>query len=217
MDSIVKHVLFIDPAVHTPELDCFNRMARCSPIPLTYHLPALHGMASVLRAEEDAVGLVIGGSASSVHDELAWRAPLAAWLMEKMRAGLPTFGICYGHQLIAQLFGGAIAYHSPDQHKRVGFETVSLAANPLWGPAREISLYVSHREIVTHPGELQSIASRPEMPFDGLAHPTLPIWTLQPHPEATAGFGNGIAAESTAFADGHALVQRFLEHAAKTQ
>ena len=28
--------------------------------------------ASVLRAEDDAVGIVVGGSASSVHDELAW-------------------------------------------------------------------------------------------------------------------------------------------------
>jgi GMP synthase (glutamine-hydrolysing) len=212
----MKHVLVVDPAVHTPELACFNRMAVTSPVRLTYHLPALHGMASVLRAETDAIGLIVMGSASSVHDEVAWRQPLADWVLDKLRAGMPTFGICYGHQLIAHLLGGRVEYHSEDRHKRVGFEQVALAANPLWGDPKTVSLYVSHREVVTGcPPALVPIASRPNLPFDGLAHRSLPVWTLQAHPEATAGFGSGIAAESTVFADGHELVQRFLEHAAR--
>ena len=53
------HIAVIDPAVRIPELECFNQMALISPLPLTYHLPAMYGQQSLdaedlsqLRSEE---------------------------------------------------------------------------------------------------------------------------------------------------------------------
>lgn len=46
------YVAVIDPAVRTPELQSFNKIASWSPIPLHYHMPALHGMGSLLAEQK---------------------------------------------------------------------------------------------------------------------------------------------------------------------
>jgi GMP synthase (glutamine-hydrolysing) len=214
-----RHILVIDPAMHTPELDCFNRMAASAPVPLTYHLPALHGMGSVKRDEGNAVGIVVLGSASSVNDRLPWQAELGDWLLARMTDGVPTLGLCFGHQLIGSLYGAKIDFLFPDQHKLAGFVPTALAATSLWGDAKECSLYASHREIVTScPVPLAVIARRPEVPFDGFAHQQLPVWTFQTHPEATPAFleNRGLRDDDPLrYADGHDLVDRFLVFAAR--
>jgi GMP synthase (glutamine-hydrolysing) len=215
-----RHILVIDPAMHTPELDCFNRMAAGALVPLTYHLPALHGMASIRRDEASAIGIVVLGSASSVNDRLPWQLELGEWLRPRMDDGLPTLGLCFGHQLIGQLLGARVEYLFPDHHKLHGFESTELVATSLWGQARRSSLYASHREVVTScPSAMTVIATRPAMPYDGFAHEHLPIWTFQTHPEATPEFleNRGVRDDGNPakFADGHDLVDRFLRFAAR--
>ena len=43
----MRHIAIIDPGTRVPELDCFNQLTRRSPVPLTYHLPALFGVDSL--------------------------------------------------------------------------------------------------------------------------------------------------------------------------
>src|SRR5437870_2024958 len=95
-----RHVMVIDPAIRVAELDCFNRMALASPVPLTYHLPALHGMASIRHDEAGAIGIVILGSGCSVNDAYPWQQHLVEWLLPRLEQGVPTLGLCFGHQLI---------------------------------------------------------------------------------------------------------------------
>jgi len=215
--------MVIDPAAHTAELDCFNQMAVSSPVPLTYHLPALHGLTSLHRDEPGALGIIVLGSSSSVNERLAWQQQLGEWLLARMQQKLPTLGLCFGHQLVAHLFGGQIDFLYPDKAKLVGFQLTSLKPNPLWdNQALDGPLYVSHREVVTScPADMTVIATRPDMPFDGFAHDELPIWTVQAHPEATPGFARGESAgldgDPQQFEFGHALVQRFLSFAATTR
>ncbi len=216
-----RHVLVIDPAMQTPELDSFNRMVATSPLPLSYHLPAMFGMGSIARDDSNVAGVIVLGSASSVNDKLPWQAELGAWVDKRMRDGVPTLGLCFGHQLIASLCGAKVDFLFPDHRKLSGFTPTHLAANPLWGEARECQLFTSHREVVTEcPAELVVTAQRPDVPNDGFAHRELPIWTFQPHPEATLEFlaNRGVPAEEPArFADGHAIVDQFLQLTARSR
>lgn len=58
-------------------------------------------------------GVILTGSSAMVTDRHDWSEATRAWLREAVPAGLPVFGICYGHQLLADAFGGEVDYH-PD-------------------------------------------------------------------------------------------------------
>jgi len=51
-------------------------------------------------------GVVVSGSEFGVYDQTPWMQPLRAFLLAVKAAGKPIFGICFGHQLMADTFGG---------------------------------------------------------------------------------------------------------------
>jgi GMP synthase (glutamine-hydrolysing) len=53
-------------------------------------------------------GFVITGSGASVYWDREWIGRLKAWVGEAIRAGLPALGVCYGHQLLADVMGGSV-------------------------------------------------------------------------------------------------------------
>jgi len=59
-------------------------------------------------APDAADAFVITGSAANVPDREPWMLGAEAWLREVVAAGTPTFGICFGHQLLAQALGGEV-------------------------------------------------------------------------------------------------------------
>jgi GMP synthase (glutamine-hydrolysing) len=56
-------------------------------------------------------GIIITGSHDMVTDEFDWIKKSSAWLKEATKNNLPIFGICFGHQLLAQTFGGIVDNH----------------------------------------------------------------------------------------------------------
>ncbi len=58
-----------------------------------------------------AVGIVITGSHDMVTDHRDWSERAAGWLSEAVSSGVPTLGICYGHQLLAYALGGKVDYN----------------------------------------------------------------------------------------------------------
>lgn len=209
------HVAVVDPAVHTPELDVFNRMSRRSRLPLTYHLPALFGLDDLRRAEEGLAGIVVFGSGASAQDDPPWAPPLRAWL-ERHLDRVPVLGLCYGHQILAQILGGEVGYVAPDRRKLVGRREVALRADRLWGDARRVPLLISHREEVKRlPGSCVVLGTSPDCAIDAFGHRELPIWGFQPHPEATPAFARNndvpVEGDPSLWAHGHALVDAFLD------
>ncbi|MEY4630934.1 MAG: class glutamine amidotransferase [Pseudomonadota bacterium] len=233
MPECRREILIVDPAAHTPETDCFNHIARLSPLQASYHLPGICGLGTLHRATANhqaghaqIAGIVILGSATSVHDRFPWQAGLVDWLRPHMAAGIPVFGFCFGHQMIADMHGGKVDFVREDQEKLKGFHQVAIKKSRLFSAGLR-SLLRSHREAVTTtPAGFHIMASSPEVAIDGLEHDTLPVWSLQTHPEATSIFisNQGITGyedpesllpeESHLTKDGWTLVRTFLGHCA---
>jgi GMP synthase (glutamine-hydrolysing) len=55
-----------------------------------------------------ADAIVITGSSANVPTREAWILRTEAWLREVVAVGTPVFGICFGHQLLAQALGGEV-------------------------------------------------------------------------------------------------------------
>ena len=56
----------------------------------------------------DADGWVITGSRLGVYEDHPWIAPLETFLRAAFAADVPLFGVCFGHQILAQALGGKV-------------------------------------------------------------------------------------------------------------
>ncbi|NIM01418.1 MAG: hypothetical protein GTN89_11345 [Acidobacteria bacterium] len=163
----------------------------------------------------DAV--VLMGSAASVYEELGWLADLRQWL-RPIVAGetrLPLLGICFGHQLVAEMAGARVDWLEASRAKRVGVEQTEVRGSRLLPEDADLRVVVSHREtVVDVPEGYRVTARRAGVPFDGLEHEALDIFSYQFHPEARDEFAarNGIdvtAIDATLRADSRRLLDGF--------
>lgn len=222
MNSLLRpfHLAVIDPAARVPELDNFNRLVLGSPeLRLTYHLPALFGMSSLEKLGQKPDALVIFGSGASVHETLPWQEPLNAWLTQQFENGCPSLGICYGHQLMAHLYGGKVEFARPDQEKYKGLRKVTFTSKGFWGTEGDSGTFVvSHREIVrTLPDTFEVVAKSSEVAIEGFKHKHLPLWGIQSHPEAGPEFLEHseislAPSEDNPFASGQDFMRKFIRH-----
>jgi GMP synthase (glutamine-hydrolysing) len=78
-------------------------------------------------AADGAAAVVITGSAASVADREPWMLRAEAWLRAVVAAGTPTFGICFGHQLLAQALGGEVRRNP--RGREMGTKIIERTAN----------------------------------------------------------------------------------------
>lgn len=188
------HLVVIDPAKEFPELDCFNHIAQWSDLPVSYHLPALYGMESldvVSQSPEFIRGFVVLGSSSSVNDNQPWQRALESWLRPFLEKGIPTLAICYGHQMIAHIFGGKVGFVTKAQDKLNGFYPVNFSQSRLWSIGVRHLVRSHCEQVLTCPADFHVIAGDnsytdgSSVGIDAIEHKTLPIWGIQAHPEST--------------------------------
>ena len=184
----IDHLLIIDPAVKKPEIESYNRIVLAAPYPVTYHLPAMYGFTSIEKVSENISGIVVLGSAASVHDGHSWQDAITELILDAFENNIPVMGICYGHQLLAHIFGGTVGPLWNGQKKQ-GQRNVDLKENILWGAARSGLMIFSHQEGVTKcPDDFVITAVSDMVAIDGFASKTKPIWGFQTHIEATQAF-----------------------------
>ena len=130
---------------------------------------------------EDCIGYIVTGSACGVYEDLPWIGELMAWL-RTARERTALVGICFGHQALAQAFGGQVA--KSDKGWGVGLHRYDIGATEPWmfPRARAISIPVSHQDqVVAPPPDARVIASCDFTPYAGLAWDD--AMSFQCHPE----------------------------------
>ena len=110
----MKHFAFIDCFINDPANHCVNDIALKNKITASYHMPSKFGFNS-LKALSHVDGFIILGSASHISEKLKWHKELLDFIIPQIEKNIPTLGICFGHQLIADYYGCEIDYIQKDK------------------------------------------------------------------------------------------------------
>jgi GMP synthase-like glutamine amidotransferase len=128
---------------------------------------------------------LLTGSAAGVYDDLPWIAPLKGFL-RAARGRSRLVGICFGHQIMAEAFGGRVV-KSP-KGWGIGLHRYEVAAQAAWmEDAAPVHVAASHQDqvVMAPPGARICLASD-FTPLAGLDYGD--AISFQCHPEFTPEF-----------------------------
>lgn len=148
-----------------------------------------------LPAPDGADGWLVTGSKHGVYDDLPWIAPTKAFLRAARAARRPMVGVCFGHQLMAEAFGGKAEKFSGGW--RLGVQTYDAAPTP-WRPGggATLRLHANHQDqVVAIPEDAAVWAGNAGCRFAALSYgdPAAPdAVSIQPHPEFEAPYARAL-------------------------
>ncbi len=131
-----------------------------------------------LNEKFNVKGIILSGGPSSVYDKGA--PQLHPRILE---VNLPILGLCYGHQILAQLTGSKV---EPATCKEYGIAQVTIdkPVGILEGLSEKEQVWMSHGDTVfTPPPGFEALAHTDNCPVAAFRHKTKPIYGLQWHPE----------------------------------
>ncbi len=146
-------------------------------------LPARTTTTELLALDPDGVFLSNGpGDPAAVKQA-------AELILDVATRGIPVFGICLGHQLIARAFGGA-TFKLPFGHHGANHPV-------MYHDRRTVEITSQNHGFAVRSGEEDVVAGAPDLRvthsnlYDGtvagIAHRALPVMAVQYHPEAAPG------------------------------
>lgn len=131
-----------------------------------------------LNEKFNVKGLILSGGPASVYE---FKAPKLERRVLEMN--LPVLGLCYGHQLVAQMVGGKV---EPALCKEYGIAYVKIdkSIGVLEGLGEKEKVWMSHGDTVFEmPLEYEVLAHTENCPVAAFRHKEKPIYGLQWHPE----------------------------------
>lgn len=95
----------------------------------------------------------------------------------------PILGICLGHQIIAQAYGGQISSAVSESYAQIQINI--LDENDIFkGLGPQLEVWASHKDEVTQlPPEFKVLASSAICDVEAMKHPEKPVYGIQFHPE----------------------------------
>ena len=123
---------------------------------------------------DDFEGVIVGGSEFGVYDDTEWMQPLRRFLESCRDQGKPVFGICFGHQIMADVYGGKA------EKAEVGN---IVGARPFDFGGACVDAYVWHQDQVTSvPPSARVTGSADHCPIGAVDY-DFPARSVQFHPE----------------------------------
>lgn len=129
-------------------------------------------------------GWIITGSKFNVDEDRDWMIRLKQLILEIAETQRPLVGICFGHQIIAEAFGGKVEAYEGGWG--VGLHSYALTNIPAYVPAELAGFTISamHRYQVTEKPEKAAVFAESDFcKYAALTYNGHNILTFQAHPE----------------------------------
>ena len=141
-------------------------------------VPASTPAADVLAMRPDGIFLSNGPGDPAAMNEVV------AEIKRLTQAGVPTFGICFGHQLLGRAFGGT-TYKLRFGHRGGNQPVLERAAGTVEITSHNHGFAVAADSL---PAEVEvTHVNLNDNCVEGMRHKSLPIFSVQYHPEAAPG------------------------------
>ncbi|MBO2452196.1 glutamine-hydrolyzing GMP synthase [Actinomadura barringtoniae] len=135
-------------------------------------------MPAAEMAAKKPKAIILSGGPASVYAEGAPVAPEGLFDL-----GVPTFGICYGHQVMAQALGGTVENSEIAEY---GAATIAVAEPGMMfaGLPQHQSVWMSHRDYVSRAPDGFTLTARTDVtPVAGMEDRERGFYGVQFHPE----------------------------------
>ena len=146
-----------------------------------------------LPSSPDAYDAVlVTGSPAGVYEPHAWIPPLMDFLRQaKGRTAL--VGVCFGHQVMAQAFGGEVK--KSEKGWGLGLHRYDVVSREPWmDKVEQVAAPVSHQDqVVVRPPSARVVAASAFTPHAILAYGDQPAISFQCHPEFTVEYARALA------------------------
>ncbi|KQY29364.1 glutamine amidotransferase [Caulobacter sp. Root1455] len=151
---------------------------------------------------------IVTGSSAGVYDDLPWIEPLKSFLVEVRDR--PLVGVCFGHQVMAEAFGGKVV--KSDKGWGVGLHVYDVAEFQPWmdfgmdGDAK-VAVPASHQDqVVEIPPGARAVAGSAFTPAGVLVYDDRPAISMQFHPEFDPAYARALieARRGSRFTDAQA-------------
>lgn len=146
------------------------------------------------RQDDGFDGVLITGSPAGVYDAYAWISALRTWL-RVLDTKVPVVGICFGHQIMADAFGGKVV--KSDKGWGVGLHDYAVSQGP-WGqvgssPQNTLRIAASHQDqVVIPPPGADILAKSAFTEYGALVYRNRKALSVQTHPEFSENFARDL-------------------------
>ncbi|MBI4176358.1 MAG: glutamine-hydrolyzing GMP synthase, partial [Candidatus Aenigmarchaeota archaeon] len=136
------------------------------------------GKLDEFRKQYDIKGFILSGGPSSVNAEDA-----PAYNPDIFGSGIPILGICYGHQLIAKVFGGVVVKGNRQEYG-LGTLRVRRPVGIFQDVEPAETVWISHADVVEElPKDFEALGETDNCLIAAFRHKAKPVYGVQFHPE----------------------------------
>ena len=136
----------------------------------------------------DCDGWILTGSPHGVYEEHSW-IPIVSQLIKDIYDNkLPIFGVCFGHQLIAQALGGNVEKSTKGWGLGLHTYQINNKTNYMGNLSSEVTLNICHQDQVLSPPNGATVYAKSDFCENAGFYIKDKVLTMQAHPEFLVDF-----------------------------
>ena len=136
----------------------------------------------------DCDGWIVTGSPHGVYEEHSWIPIVSQLIRDIYDNKLPIFGVCFGHQLIAQALGGNVEKSTKGWGLGLHTYQINNKTNYMDNLSSEVTLNICHQDQVLSPPNGATVYAKSDFCENAGFYIKDKVLTMQAHPEFLVDF-----------------------------